>query len=70
MMVATDKGALRRAQISKKCVTGARAPLIDSGGFDCVTSDGDSGPDGRSNGTNGCEAGSEHFLASSVMSPS
>ena len=48
-MTATDKGALRPAQISKKYLAGARASMIDAESFDSVTDNGDVGPDGGFN---------------------
>ena len=48
-MAPTDKGALRPAQISEKYLAGALASVIDAESFDCVTDNGDVGPDGRSN---------------------
>ena len=40
-MAATDKGALRSAQISEKYLAGGRAPVIGAEGFACVTDKGD-----------------------------
>ena len=41
LMAATDKGALRSAQISKKYLVGARTSVIGAEGFACVTDKGD-----------------------------
>ena len=53
MMAATDKGALRPAQISKKYLAGARGPVIDAEGSDSVSGNGDGELDGALNGTVG-----------------
>ena len=70
-MAPTEKGALRPAQISKKCLAGARASVIDAASFDSVADNGDVGPDGRSNeivGSVRCAlAGRECCLHPSVM---
>ena len=66
----TDRGALRPAQISQNYLTGARAPVSDSEGLDSVAGNGDFGPDGRSNGTDGSGTGCERWLHSSATSPS
>ena len=70
-MAATDKGALRPAQISKQYLAGARVSLTDAASFDSVADNGDVGPDGRSNEIVGpvrCAlAGRECCLHPSVM---
>ena len=53
MMAASDKGALQPAQISKKCPTGARGPVIDAEGSDSVSGNGDVELDGALNGSVG-----------------
>ena len=54
-MAATDKGALRPAQISKKKMAGARGPVIDAEaeGSDSVTGSGDVELEGVLNGSVG-----------------
>ena len=58
-MAATDNGAPRPAQISKKYSAGARAMVIGSEGFDCVADNGFVGPNGNFNGIVGSVAGLE-----------
>ena len=55
MMAASDKGALRPAQISKKYLAGARGPVIDAEaeGSDSVSGNGDVELDGALDGTVG-----------------